>query len=176
MEDDQAHPVAALVGIGEQGEDGALGGAHALGDRHRPGGIDHEQHQVGGLLDADLALKIGRADGKGHPLAQLGALALEGGGGAHGGVKGQVIGAPVGGARLDVAAALALGVGARAAPGALAIQLIQGGVQLARGKGAADLDLLAPIPPIGIARLEDVLLRRLSLSRLLFLFDLRDAA
>jgi len=82
---------------------------------------------------------------------------------------------PVGGARLDVATALAFGVGARAAPGALTVQLIQGCVQLTRSKSAADLDLLSPIPPIGIARLEDVLRRRLSLRRLLFLFDFRDA-
>ncbi len=93
-------------------------------------------------------------------LALLGAALLEGGGGAEGGVEGDVVGLAVGGAGLDVAAALALGVGARAAPGVLAGQLVERGVELARVEGLADLDLLAAVPPVGVLVVENRLLRR----------------
>jgi hypothetical protein len=94
LEYDQADPVAALVGVREQGKDGALGGRHPFGHRHRPGSVHHEQHQVGGFLYPNLALEVNRANGEGHRRLRCSfAVRLEWGRGAQGGIKGQVIGA-----------------------------------------------------------------------------------
>jgi hypothetical protein len=54
-------------------------------------------------------------DGEGHLLALFGTPALEGRGGANGGVKGDIVGLAIGRTRLDVTPALALGMGAGAA-------------------------------------------------------------
>jgi len=43
LKDNQSHPVPSLVGIGQQGENGTLGGSHPFCNRHRPGGIHEEQ-------------------------------------------------------------------------------------------------------------------------------------
>jgi len=48
-------------------------------------------------------------NGKRHPFALFAAAALERGRGAQGGVEGDVAGLAVGGARLDIAAAFAVG-------------------------------------------------------------------
>ncbi len=124
LENDQTHPITALVGVGEQGQDSALGGRHALSDCHRPGGIHNEQHKVGGLFHAHLALEVTGADGEGYPLTLFLALLLEGGGGTYRGIKRQVIGFAVGRASLDIAPALAIGVGARTTTSALAVELV----------------------------------------------------
>jgi hypothetical protein len=60
-------------------------------------------------------------------------------------------------ARLDVPAALALGVGARAAATAAAAYLIQRGIQLARIEGITNFNLFTPIPPVSVARIENAL-------------------
>ncbi|HVN53023.1 MAG TPA: hypothetical protein VMT46_01740 [Anaerolineaceae bacterium] len=39
-------------------------------------------------------------------------------------------------------------------------EFVEGGVQLARGKGLADLDLFAAVPPMCVAGFEDRLLGR----------------
>jgi len=124
LKNDQTHTITPLVGVGEQGQDSALGGRHALSDCHRPGGIHNEQHKVGRLFHAHFALEVTGADSEGYPLALFQALLLEGSGGAYCGVKCQVIGFAIGGASLDIAPSLAIGVGARPATGALAIELV----------------------------------------------------
>jgi len=111
LENDQPHPIAALVSISEQRDDGSLGGRHALGNRHRPGGIHHEQHQVGGLLYPHLALKIGRFNGECHLLALLCPFDLERSCSAQRGIESNIIGLAIGRAGLDVTAAFTLGVG-----------------------------------------------------------------
>jgi len=166
LEDDQTDAVAALVGVREQREDGALGGVHALGDGHGPGGVHQEEHKVGDALDADLALEVALLDGEGQALALLGAAFLEGGGGAEGGVEGDVVVAVARRARLDIAAVLALGVGERTAPGVLAGQFIERGVELAGQEGLAGLDLLPAFPPVGVGVREDILLLRGGLALL----------
>ncbi len=120
LEDDQPHAVAALVGIGQKGQDGALGGSHAFRDSHGPGSIHQEQDQIGGLFDADFPLQVALLDGESHLFTLLGALRLEGRGGAQGRIESHVVSLAVGGAGLDVTAAFALGVRARAAAGMLA--------------------------------------------------------
>lgn len=122
LEDDQADAVAALIGIGQQGEDGAFGRLHPLGDRHAPRGIHHEQDQVGSALDADFALQVLRFDAVGEVAVR--ATALIGRGGAQGGVKSDVIALSAGWARLDVASALALGARLAAPPRRLAREAV----------------------------------------------------
>ena len=147
LEHDQPDPVPALVGVGEQGKDGALGGRHPLGDRHRPGGVHHEQDEVAGPADAHLAVEILALHGEGHVLPLFQALDLERRGGANGGVEGKIVGFAGGGSGTDVAAALFLGVGARTAAGRPAGEFVEGGIQAARGEGFADLGLPAALPP-----------------------------
>ena len=65
LEHDQPDPVATLVCVCEQRKDRPFGRGHALGDCHRPGGIDHKQDQVGRLLDPHLALEVTRPDREG---------------------------------------------------------------------------------------------------------------
>ncbi len=111
LEDDQSHPVAALVGIRQQGQDRALGGVHPFCHCHGPGGIHQEQDQVGHALDPDLALQVGRLDGESQPFSFLCAVHLVGSRGAEGGVEGDVILLVSGRTRLDIASVLALGLG-----------------------------------------------------------------
>ena len=115
-------------------------------------------------------MEIGGADGKGHLLAQVGALALEGRRGAQRSVEGQVLGLALGGAGLDVAAVFAVGVGARAPPRALAVQPVQGGIELAGGEGFAGLYFLAAVPPVGVADVKNTLRSRVELGRATLLF------
>ena len=114
LEGDQTDPVAALVGIGKQREDGALCGGHSFGDCHRPRGIYQEQHQIGGAPYAHLALVIAALNGKSHIalFLQIGTALLEGCGGTEGCVEGNVILAAHSRARHDIAPALAVAVGA----------------------------------------------------------------
>ena len=94
LEDDQANLVAALVGIDQQAEDGALGGLHAFAGRHAPAGIDDKEDQVAGAAHAHLALQVALAQLEGEVVfASRVALALVGGGGAQRGVEGDVLGA-----------------------------------------------------------------------------------
>jgi hypothetical protein len=67
-------------------------------------------------------------DRKSHPLALLTALALEGGCGSQGGIESQVIGLALRRARLDVAAALAVRMGARTATRAFAVEFVERGI------------------------------------------------
>ena len=117
MEDDQAYTITALVRIGEKRKDCTFGCVHALGHGHRPGGIHQEQHQVGNALDADLALQVGLLDREGQAPALFGATLLERCGRPEGGVECDVIAPLTGGARLDIAAVLALRAGERPAAG-----------------------------------------------------------
>jgi hypothetical protein len=82
----------------------------------------------------------------------LGAGALVWGGGAQRGIKRDVgrLLAAMQRARLDVAPALAVGARARAASCGAARQLVELGLQLARRKLGAALDLLSAFPPIGV--------------------------
>ncbi len=111
LEDDQAHAVAALVGICQQGQDRALGRVHPFCHRHRPGGIHQEQNQIRHALDADLALQVRGFDGKSQSFAFFNALFLEGSRGPEGGVEGDVVLLFPGGTRLDVTPVFALGLG-----------------------------------------------------------------
>ena len=107
------------------------------------------------------------SDGKSHPFALFRAFLLERSGCPQGGIKCQVIGLPVGWAGLDVAPAFAVGVGARAATRPFAVQLVQVGIQLARPEGFRRPLLSLPVPPVGIAYVEDALSGRLTLVRTL---------
>ncbi len=91
-------------------------------------------------------------------------------GGAQRGVEGDVVSAAVGGARLNVAAALALGLGAGAAPGALARQAVERRIQFARRKLGLAFDLLAALPPVGVLLVKDVLRGRFCLTEVRQLF------
>ncbi len=102
-------------------------------------------------------------DGKSHPFPLLRPFLLEGGSCPDGGIKCQVIGFPVSRAGLYIAPAFAVGVGARAPSRPFAVQLVQVGIQITRPEGFADFDFLAPVPPIGIAYVEDTLPGRLTL-------------
>ena len=53
--------VAALVGVGEQAEHGALDGAHARAGGHRAGGVDDEQHEVALAALADGLAQVAAA-------------------------------------------------------------------------------------------------------------------
>jgi hypothetical protein len=90
------------------------------------------------------------------------------------GVEGDVGVVAVGGARGDIAATLAVGAGARTPAGGAAGQLVEVGLELARGKLLAGVDLLPAFPPVGVIVLKGVLgagvgltdVRRLLLLRL----------
>ena len=157
LEDDQANPVAALVGVGEQGEDGALGGAHPFGDGHRPGCIHEEEHQVGGAAHADLLLEVGFLDGEGDAAAGVGALPLEWGGGADGGIEGEIGGGVFRGMGLDVAAAFAVGAGARTASTVLAHHLIEGSIQPTWLEGFAGGYRFTAFPPLVVMVIKHIL-------------------
>ena len=174
LEDDQPHPVAPLVGIGQQGEDSPLSGRHALGNRHRPGSIHYKKHQIGRFFDPHFTLQVAGLNRKRHFLALLGAPFLMGRGGADSGVECNIAGFSVGGSRLNVAAAFALRAGAGAAASPAAGEPVDGGIQLAGQEGFSGLDLFAPLPPIGVAGIEDILLGRFGRAlRMAFFADLR---
>ena len=71
LEDYQANPVTPLVGIGEQRENGAFGGLHALSHSHAPGTVHQKENQVGSLFDAHFFLEIIPSDGKSDVVFQL---------------------------------------------------------------------------------------------------------
>jgi hypothetical protein len=101
-------------------------------------------------------LQVGAVDVVGQPCFALGAaFALVRGGGAQGGVEGDVVDLVPGRARLDVASALAVGARATAPPGAAARQAVQRGVEFTRRELLGRLDLFAALPPVGIALVED---------------------
>jgi hypothetical protein len=99
-------------------------------------------------------------NGEGYPLAVFSPFNLERCGGAHSGIERQVIGFARRRARLHVAAALALGTRARTAPRTAAHDFIERRIQAARIENLARLDLLAALPPVRIAVVENLLLRR----------------
>jgi hypothetical protein len=74
---------------------------------HRPTGIEREQNQVGGAAHPNLFLNVGALYREGD--ISPAAVFLERSGRPYGGVEGDVPGTIPGGARLNVAAALALG-------------------------------------------------------------------
>ena len=125
-----------------------------------------------GAPHAHLALQIVLAQRPSHSAFGAVRLAflLVRRGGAQRGVKGDVVSAAVGGPRLDVAATLALGFGARATPGALARQAVERRIQLARCELGLAFDLLAALPPIGILLVKDVLRGRFCLTEVRQLF------
>jgi hypothetical protein len=129
LEHDQPHPIAPLVGIDQQAQDGALGSLHPLAGRHAPTGIHHEQNQVGSPTDAHLALDVARPDGQGEVVVC--ALPLVGGCLAQGGVEGDVVVLSLGWAGLDVATALAVGAGQAAATGRAPRETVQRGIDAA---------------------------------------------
>jgi hypothetical protein len=102
-------------------------------------------------------------DGESHSFTLLRPFLLERGSRPDGGIKCQVIGFPIRRASLYIAPAFTVGVGARAPSSPFAVQLVQIGIQITRPEGFTDFDLLAPIPPIGIAYVEDTLPGRLTL-------------
>ncbi|GAB4481729.1 MAG: hypothetical protein OHK0031_03850 [Anaerolineales bacterium] len=77
------------------------------------------------------------------------AALLKGGGGAQGGVEGDV-GRAVGGAGFDVAPAVTFSDGFGAAPGALAGEFVERRVEAARRKSFPRFDFLAALPPVGV--------------------------
>jgi hypothetical protein len=166
LEDHQSDPVAALVGVGEEREDGALGGRHPLGDGHRPGGVHHKQDEVARLAHADLLLKVGRLDGEGHLLPLIETVDLVGGGRPQGGVERDVVGLAGGGAGSDVAAALAIGASQAATAALAAGDAIDGVGQAAGSEDGPDLDFVAALPPVGAQGIEDRLFGRLRLAEL----------
>lgn len=105
--------------------------------------------------------------------ALLSAGFLVGGGSADGGVKGDIAQIVAGRARLDIAATLALGTRAGAAPAAAARDLVKRVGQLLRRKGfLGRVDLLAPVPPARVAGIEDIL--RAGFCRLVLRLGLAD--
>ncbi len=160
LEDDQADAITALVGIGQQRQDGAFGRRHAFGDRHRPGGVDDEQDQVGSLANAYLALQIGSLDGEGDPTPLFLPADLVGRSGPQRGVKGDVRRDAVGRAGGDVAAALAVGARLGAAAAHAARDAVELALEPTRLERLAGLDLLAAFPPVGLERINWRLRRR----------------
>ena len=125
LKHDQSDLVATLVGIDKQAKDGAFGGLHAFAGRHAPTGIYHKEDQVAGTTNAYFALKVTLAQLEGKVvLLDFVALPLVRGGGAQRGIKRDVLGAVAGRARLDIAAALAIGARVRALARALTGHLI----------------------------------------------------
>lgn len=77
--------------------------------------------------------------------------------GAEGGVKGDISWIIASGTRLNVTAAFALCVGARAPAAPLTSDLVQGIIQLARDERLPRFYILAAIPPAGVAGVKDLL-------------------
>jgi hypothetical protein len=117
LENDQPNPIAALVGVRQQGKDSPFGGLHAFSYRHRPGSIHDEHDQIRRFLDSHLALQIAGLNGKSNFLALVFTVNLVGSGCPDRGIKSNIRGFAICRARLDVAAALALSLGARTTPG-----------------------------------------------------------
>ena len=85
------------------------------------------------------------------------------GGGAQGGVKGQVIGFATRRAGLNVAPALAIGARPRALAALFSSEFVERGIKLARIKFFAGPDLLPAFPPIAFLVIGDLLRLRLGL-------------
>ena len=151
LEHDHSDSVPALIGILQQGHHRALSGLHAFGDGHRPGGIDDEEHQVGGLAHADLAVVVVGAQRQGWASLVLARL-LKGSRCAQRGVEGQVGG--IAGRRrgLNVAATLTVGAGLAAPPAARARQAVKRGVKAAGVEFLSRGDLAAALPPAPLRR------------------------
>mmetsp|Transcript_9694 Transcript_9694/g.28388 ORF Transcript_9694/g.28388 Transcript_9694/m.28388 type:complete len:343 (+) Transcript_9694:132-1160(+) len=104
LEGDEGDLVAALVGGGEQVDGRALGGVHAV-ERHRARRVDDEDDEAPRLARHLLAPHVRVFNVHGLLLGgALPALALEGRGGAHGGVHGEARHLALGQHGLDVAA------------------------------------------------------------------------
>jgi hypothetical protein len=99
--------------------------------------------------------------------ALLPPLELVRGGGANGGVEGDVIGLAGGRARPDVAAALAVRARLGAAPAQAAGQTVERALDPAGSEDLTRSDLLPALPPMGFKGIEDRLPRRIRLTRLL---------
>jgi len=172
LEDYEPYAVAALVGIGQQRQDGALRCIHSLRDGHRPRRVHQKQHQIRHALNPDLALKIAGLDGECQPLTTLFTTFLVRGGGPKCGVESDIVATIPRGARLDIAAVLALRPRERSSAGMLASQPIEWGVQAPRLKGLAGLDLLTDFPPVGRGTGKYILFCGLGIPLLLALFAL----
>lgn len=88
------------------------------------------------------------------------ALKLVWRGGAQRRIKGDIVAARPGGARLDIAAMLAFGAGAAAAAMKAPCQAVERRIEAARGELLAGLDLFATVPPVGVLRIIEDILRR----------------
>ena len=108
--------------------------------------------------------------GKGDFLALFFTVFLIGSRSPDGGIERDIGGFTICGARLDIAAAFALGLGTRTTPGLPASEPVDGGVDITGCKYFPGFCFFAALPPIGIARIEDILpsgFRRGLLLRLL---------
>jgi len=79
------------------------------------------------------------------------------GGGAQSSIEGKIIRLSTGWPGLDIAAAFALGAGARAPTALAAGEFIQACLEFTRREGLPDLYLFTPAPPVSIACVEDFL-------------------
>jgi hypothetical protein len=101
----------------------------------------------------------------------LAAFALVGRGSAQRGIEGNIAGAIAPQrTRLNVAPALAVRARARTPPRLPPRQLVEAGLQLARGKLAAAFDLVAAFPPVRIGVLEYALRCGFGLPKVNFFF------
>jgi hypothetical protein len=109
-------------------------------------------------------------DGEGNFLTLFFTVFLVGCRSPDGGIEGDIGGFAIRWTGLDVAAALALGLGPRTTPGLPASEPVDGGVDITGCKYFPGFCFFAALPPIGIARIEDILpggFRRGLLLRLL---------
>jgi hypothetical protein len=147
LENDQAHPISALVSIRQQRKDGALSGSHTFSDGHRPGCIYDEEHQVGGALHPYFTLKISWLNGKSHTFTLFFTPLLVGCCGAEGSIKSQIGSLPFRRSGTYITPTLAFSMGARAAPALFSGKFIQGRINLARGESLSNLCFFAAFPP-----------------------------
>lgn len=89
--------------------------------------------------------------------ALFASLNLERGGGAEGGIESQVVRLAVRGAGLNIAAALAVGAGAAPLAALIAGELVERGVEGARGELVGGLYFFAALPPVSVARFRGLL-------------------
>jgi hypothetical protein len=118
-------------------------------------------------------VKVFGLDGEGDVelFALFGAAGLMRGRRPQGGVERQIIRLAEGGAGLDVAAAFAVGAGAAALAALIAGEFVERGVETARGELFGSFDLLAALPPIGVAGIRRLLGSGLGLSDVGSLFS-----
>ena len=112
-EADEAHLVAALVGVEQQREHGALDRFHPAAGGHRPAGVHQEQDQVGLPPLAAALAQVGAFQDQAGPGPAAADLVRRAG---HQG-RGQVHVPQRGPRRAGADGMAAVGVGARAAPG-----------------------------------------------------------